>query len=86
VNECESEKAMKNSKEHDSRFLHNQPSFLLGFVSFLDWGATLDRFHQFYDLSSPELSDCLALQSDWEAVGNAFRAVMQETGRENGEE
>lgn len=77
---------MKNSKELGSRFLHRRPSFLLGFISFLDWGATLDRFDEFYDLSSPELSDCLALQSDWEAVGNAFRAVMQETGSENGEE
>jgi len=67
---------MRKSEERDVEFGYRRQSFLLGFISILDWGGTLDNYDEFFD------SDYLALESDWDAVGDDIRAAMAEVKRE----
>ena len=49
-----------------TELLYSQPSFLEGFARALDVGGTFDDFN--YSSSETE-ADCVAIASDWYAVG-----------------
>jgi hypothetical protein len=55
--------------------LFASPSFWVGFGQSLDVGNTMFEYNQSL---SPKQADSLALRGDWRAVGNDFRAVLEE--------
>lgn len=57
-----------------SSYLFSTPSFIEGVGRLLDFGSTLNNYN--YSKSDKE-ADYRAISSDWRAVGNDMREVME---------
>lgn len=57
-----------------SSYLFSTPSFIEGVGRLLDFGSTLNNYN--YSKSGKE-ADYKAISSDWRAVGNDMREVME---------
>jgi len=53
--------------------LYARPSFLEGIGRLLDMGGTLNEYNR---CDTPEDADLVALRSDWEALGQDYRAAL----------
>lgn len=57
-----------------SSYLFSTPSFFEGVGRLVDFGSTLNN----YNFSkSGRIADCKALKSDWYAIGNDMREVIE---------
>lgn len=65
---------------HRTTFLFPRASFLSGLARVLDIGGTYNAYNS---SESPEQADRIALENDWQAVGDELREAM---GRAEDEE
>lgn len=62
--------------------LFARPSFLEGLARLIDVGGTLNEYNR---VISPEEADLLAIESDWEAVGEDLIAAIEKFRRRHQE-
>jgi len=68
---------MDKYKDNRTDFLFATPSFLIGAGSIFNLAGNYFEFNRSY---SGEVADTMALQSDWEMVGNDLRQALFEYG------
>lgn len=58
-----------------SDFLFARPSFLAGFGSIIDWSDSLREFNR---SANPTIANCIAIRSDWRAVGSDIQTALEQ--------
>ncbi|MCG6534491.1 MAG: hypothetical protein L7F78_07335 [Syntrophales bacterium LBB04] len=66
------------SNYEDTGFLFASPSFLQGFGSAMDLGATLVEYNQ---STTPQEADARAIASDWAVTGKDIRRAAENVGK-----
>jgi isocitrate dehydrogenase kinase/phosphatase len=56
-----------------STILFARPSFLSGIARLFDFGGGLNEYN---DMPTPDAADALALQADWETIGQDMRDAI----------